>query len=126
MDNETTSLRCATYARAARPSRDLALEESALVRRALEWRGIEPRRRYREASPQRMSTKMIEQIVAEALLYDFDTLVVASPSTLGRDRPWEIVKALQEVGITVRFTDGPADNALGELRAIDAWLPGTE
>lgn len=126
MPDDSTSLRYATYVRRARQGSDLLLDESILVRHAVEWAGCEPLQRYREVAPRRMSIKMMEHILAEAVQYDLDMLVLASPLRLGRDRPWELVTRLQEAGIGVRFADGSGDKELRAAEVIDPWLHRAE
>ena len=125
MSDDSTPLRYATYVRRARQGSDLLLDEAILVRHAVDWAGREPIQRYREVAPRRMSAKMMEHILAEAVRYDFDTLLLASPLRLGRDRPWELATRLREAGIGVRFADGSGDKELRAAEVIDAWLHST-
>ena len=126
MPDHSTSVRYATYVRRARPGSDLLLDESILVGHAVEWAAGAPLQRYREVAPHRMSAKMIEHILAEAAGGVFDTLVVASARSLGRDRPWELVTRLREAGVGVRFADGSSDNELAAVEGIDGWLHSAE
>lgn len=125
--DETTPLRYATYVRVAQQEgSSLELIEAILVGHGEEWAGGEPVRRYREAVPHRMSSGMLQQIVADAARYGFGTLLVATPNRLARVRPRELVTQLGNGGVSVRFADGFDPTRLRLTELVDAWLDGTE